>query len=59
MAQFLIVRDRLLREFGAVDYKDHVVVTTEAQRGSLRQIVNDEGFRSLPSRRTSTGASRC
>jgi glucose-6-phosphate isomerase len=47
MARFLIVRDRLMREFGAVDYKDHVIVTTEAQRGSLRQIVNDEGFQSL------------
>ena len=47
MARFLIVRDRLMREFGAVDYKDHVIVTTEAERGSLRQIVNDEGFQSL------------
>ena len=47
MARFLIVRDRLMREFGAVDYKDHIIVTTEAQRGSLRQIVNDEGFQSL------------
>src|SRR5262249_59129852 len=25
----------------------HIVVTREAQRGSLRQIVNDEGFQSL------------
>jgi glucose-6-phosphate isomerase len=48
MARFLIVRDRLLRELGAVDYKRHLLVTTEAQRGSLRQIVNDEGFPSLP-----------
>ena len=47
MARFLIVRDRLMREFGAVDYKDHVIVTTEAERGSLRQIVNDEGFKAL------------
>ncbi len=47
MARFLIVRDRLMREFGAVDYKDHVIVTTEAEHGSLRQIVNDEGFQSL------------
>ena len=47
MARFLIVRDRLLRELGAVDYKQHLVVTTEAQRGPLRQIVNDEGFASL------------
>lgn len=47
MARFLIVRDRLLREFGAVDYKRHVLVTTQTQRGSLRQIVNDEGFQAL------------
>jgi len=48
MAQFLVVRDRLLRELGAVDYKQHIIVTTDAQRGALRQIVNDEGFRALP-----------
>lgn len=48
MAQFMIVRDRLLRELGAVDYREHVVITTDAERGSLRQIVNDEGFRDLP-----------
>src|SRR5207248_2232650 len=47
MAQFLIVRDRLLRELGAVDYKHHLVVTTGAEKGVLRQIVNDEGFRDL------------
>jgi glucose-6-phosphate isomerase len=48
MSQFLIVRDRLLRELGAVDYKRNVVVTTDPTQGALRQIVNDEGFRSLP-----------
>jgi glucose-6-phosphate isomerase len=47
MARFLIVRDRLMRELGAVDYKRHLLVTTEKERGSLRQIVNDEGFPSL------------
>lgn len=47
MAQFLIVRDRLLRALGAVDYKDRVIVTTDPDRGPLRQIVNDEGFRDL------------
>lgn len=48
MSQFLIVRDRLLKELGAVDYTQHIVVTTDAAGGTLRQIVNDEGFRSLP-----------
>jgi len=47
MARFLIVRDRLLRELGAVDYKRHIVVTTDARSGTLRQIVHDEGFRAL------------
>src|SRR5207237_6492404 len=41
MAQFLIVRDRLLRELGAVDYKQHLIVTTDASAGAFRQIVND------------------
>lgn len=47
MAQFLVVRDMLLRAFGAVDYVKHVVLTTDAEKGALRQIVHDEGFRSL------------
>jgi glucose-6-phosphate isomerase len=47
MAQFLIVRDRLLRALGAIEYQPRVIVTTDAEHGSLRQIVNDEGFRAL------------
>jgi len=47
IAQFLIVRDRLLRALGAIEYKPRVIITTDAERGSLRQIVNDEGFRDL------------
>jgi glucose-6-phosphate isomerase len=48
MSQFLIVRDLLLRTFGGVDYTKHVVITTDAEAGALRQVVHDEGFRSLP-----------
>lgn len=47
MSQFLIVRDRLLKQLGGVDYARHVVITTDPEGGGLRQIVNDEGFRSL------------
>lgn len=47
MSQFLIVRERMLRVLGAVDYSRHFVITTDADAGALRQIVNDEGFRSL------------
>ena len=47
MSQFLIIRERLLKVLGAVDYSRHVVMITDADAGALRQIVNDEGFRSL------------
>ncbi len=47
MSQFLVVREALLRDLGAVAYARHIVVTTDAARGTLRQIVNDEGFRAL------------
>jgi glucose-6-phosphate isomerase len=47
MAQFLIVRDLLLRKLGAVDYVRRVVITTDGDRGQLRQVVHDEGFRDL------------
>jgi glucose-6-phosphate isomerase len=47
MAQFLVVRDLLLRQLGAVDYARRVVITTDADAGALRQVVHDEGFRAL------------
>jgi glucose-6-phosphate isomerase len=47
MAQFLIVRDLLLRTLGAVDYVQRVIITTDADQGALRQVVHDEGFRDL------------
>jgi glucose-6-phosphate isomerase len=47
MAQFLVVRDLLLRQLGAVDYVKRVIITTDADAGALRQIVHDEGFRGL------------
>lgn len=47
LAQFLLLRDLLLRELGGVDYTERLVVTTDADQGGLRQIVHDEGFRSL------------
>lgn len=47
LAQFLIVRDLLLRTLGGVDHARRIVITTDAERGPLRQIVHDEGFRDL------------
>ncbi len=47
IAQFLIVRDLLLRQLGAVDYTKRVVITTDAEAGALRQVIHDEGFLDL------------
>lgn len=47
LAQFLLVRELLLRRLGGVDYTRRIVVVTDAEKGALRQIVHDEGFRSL------------
>jgi glucose-6-phosphate isomerase len=47
MAQFLIVRERLIQLFGRDAYKKHIVITTDLKKGWLREIVNQEGFASL------------
>jgi len=46
LAAFLVLRDVLLRELGAVEYTRHLLLTTDADVGPLRQIVNDEGLHS-------------
>ncbi|MDG2303803.1 MAG: hypothetical protein P8R42_03955 [Candidatus Binatia bacterium] len=44
LAAFLVLRDRLLSDLGAVEYTRHILLTTDADAGPLRQIVNDEGL---------------
>lgn len=46
LAAFLVLRERLLSTLGAVDYARHLLVTTDADAGPLRQIVKDEGLHS-------------
>ncbi len=45
MAQYLAVTDRLKSELGA-DLKDHVIATTDAERGNLIKIVREQGLKS-------------
>ncbi len=47
LAQFLVARDRLVGAFGPKGIRERVIVTTDAQRGALRAIANQEGFRTL------------
>jgi glucose-6-phosphate isomerase len=46
MAQFLIVRDALVKAFGP-KWKDRVVVTTDPKKGALRAIADKEGLKSF------------
>ncbi len=46
-AQFLIARDRLIDRLGKKDARDRIVVTTDVARGTMRSIVDRQGYRSL------------
>lgn len=46
MAQFMIIKDRLEKELGD-DYRMNVVVTTDNQSGILRQLANQEGYKTF------------
>ena len=44
MAQFLIIVKRLRDKLGR-DYKEHIITTTDSEKGTLREITRREGFR--------------
>ncbi len=48
MSQFLIVRERLIERLGAEGHRANVVVTTDPEKGTMREIVRREGYRSFP-----------
>ena len=48
MSEFLVFRDALMRKFGPERHLEHIVITTDPQRGELREIVKHFGYVSLP-----------
>lgn len=46
MAQFMIVKDRLEKELGD-DYRKNIVATTDKRTGILRQISEQEGYKTF------------
>ena len=46
-AQFLIVRQLLTEKLGPDGYKNNVIATTDAKQGTLRNIVEQDGLKSL------------
>ena len=47
MSQFLIFRQALIERLGEEGHKDHLVVTTDVEKGVLREVVNREGYQSF------------
>jgi glucose-6-phosphate isomerase len=48
MSAFLILRDRLIARVGRKRHARHIVATTDAHAGTLRDIADAEGYRALP-----------
>ena len=46
MAQYMILKDRLEQELGD-DYRKHIVATTDKTMGVLRQLANEEGYKTF------------
>lgn len=46
MSQFMILKNRLQEELGD-DYRKHIVATTDQNTGILRQISNEEGYKTF------------
>lgn len=47
MSQFLVFRDLLIQKLGRDGHAEHIVVTTDAEKGLLREIVEREGYESF------------
>jgi glucose-6-phosphate isomerase len=46
-AQFLIVRDRMIKALGEDEARQRIIVTTDASHGTMRKIVDQQRYRSL------------
>lgn len=47
VAQFMVIAKLLEKKVGR-KYRNHIVITTDPLKGGLRNIANQEGFRTLP-----------
>ena len=48
MSTFLLLRDKLIARVGEKKHRGQVVATTDEKTGTLRQIADREGYRTLP-----------
>lgn len=47
MSAFLLLRDLLIKEVGHENHAKHVIATTDSSKGTMREIVNQNGYQSL------------
>ncbi len=48
VAEFLVFRDALIKKLGPERHVEHIIITTDPDRGQLREIVKRFGYESLP-----------
>lgn len=48
MSEFLVFRDAVIRKLGPERHIEHIVITTDPEKGELREIVRTHGYTSLP-----------
>jgi len=48
MSTFLLLRERLIAKVGKRAHAEHIIATTDWNRGTLRTIADREGYRTLP-----------
>lgn len=48
VGEFLVFRDALIKKLGVERHVKHIVITTDPERGELREIVKRFGYASLP-----------
>jgi glucose-6-phosphate isomerase len=47
MAQFMLIHERLKKTLGETAFRQHIVMTTDPQKGALREICDKEGLKSF------------
>jgi glucose-6-phosphate isomerase len=48
VGEFLVFRDALIKKLGPERHVEHIVITTDPERGELREIVKRFGYAALP-----------
>ena len=46
-AQFVVLRDRLIQQFGSDGYAERMVATTDPAKGLMREIADEDGLQTL------------